>query len=92
MKIELKQDIDELEDARTDKLYRTLSTHLLKTRLYEVEGIGPKLREAIINRYSYLHNLKYAYKSIEGIGQQKQWAITNWAEASSIFGAGGFGW
>ena len=78
MKIELKQDIDELEDERIDKLYRTLSTHLLKTRLYEVEGIGPKLREAIINRYSYLHNLKYAYKSIEGIGQQKQWAITNW--------------
>lgn len=78
MKIELKQDINELEDARIDKLYRTLSTHLLKTRLYEVEGIGPKLREAIINRYSYLYNLKYAYKRIEGIGQQKQWAITNW--------------
>lgn len=79
-KIKLKQDLKELEDERFDKLYRSLSTHLLKTRLYEVEGIGPKLREAIINEYSNgtLDGLRYAYERINGIGEQKQQAISYW--------------
>ncbi len=79
-KIKLKQDIKELKDERFDKLYRALSNYLLKTRLREVEGIGPKLREAIINEYpnGTLDSLRYACERINGIGQQKQWVISKW--------------
>lgn len=78
----LKYDIKEFEEAQSDRLYRTLSTHLIQTRLCEIEGIGPKLRNAIINEYTNatIDSLLYAYERVYGIGQQKQWAISSWVD------------
>lgn len=76
----LEGNIDKLEEELSEKLYRALSVYLIKTQFCEIEGIGSKLKNAIINEYTNctIDSLYLAYERINGIGEQKQWVISDW--------------
>ena len=80
-KQKLENSIQKLNQKRSEKLLNALSRHLVETRLTEVEGIGPILKERMINECfdGTLGSLRRAY-NLEGIGNKKLQAISRWVD------------
>jgi predicted transcriptional regulator len=80
-KQKLEKDLHKLNQRISEKLLNALSHHLVVTRLSEIEGIGPILRERIIlNCFDgTLGSLRRAY-GIERIGHKKLQAISRWVD------------
>jgi hypothetical protein len=80
-KQKLEQDLHKLKQRTSERLLNALSKHIVATRLSEIEGIGPILRDRIIlNCFDgTLGSLKKAYR-IEGIGAIKIRSISRWLE------------
>ena len=68
-----------LENEKSARLKKAMTTHLVITRLTEIDGIGPILRDRIISQ-CFNGTLKSLAKAryIQGIGNEKMWAIKNW--------------
>lgn len=80
-KQKLEKNLHNLNQRTSERLLNALSHHIVETRLSEIEGIGPILRDRIIlNCFDgKLGSLRRAYR-IEGIGQKKLHAISRWVE------------
>lgn len=84
-KQKLEKDLHKLNQRTSETLLKALSTHLVVTRLTEIEGIGPILGERIIlNCFDgTLGSLRRAYV-LEGIGQKKLQAISRWIDMMEL--------
>lgn len=71
-----------LNAKRQSTLLQALETHLARTRLQEVPGIGEQRQSAILQIAfkGSLSDLKYAGQ-VPGIGEQTQRAINQWVDA-----------
>ena len=70
-----------LEYKKSIQFKRALTIHLVKTRLTEIDGIGPILRDRIISECfdGTLESLTKA-QYLNGIGAEKMWTINNWRD------------
>lgn len=70
-----------LQRERDEKLRATLEHLIAYTRLTEVKGIGPKMRDRILATAfrSRLTDLAQAYR-VQGVGSAKQQAINAWIQ------------
>jgi len=75
------KDLHKLNQRTSERLLNALTHHIVETRLSEIEGIGPILRDRIIvNCFDgTLGSLRRTY-SLEGIGEKKLQAISRWVE------------
>ena len=80
-KQKLEKDLHNLNQRTSERLLNALSYHIVTTRLSEIEGIGPILRDRIIvNCFDgTLESLRRAYR-LEGIGEIKLQAISRWVK------------
>ena len=67
-------------------LNKTLATYLVETQLDSVEGIGQKLKQAIIRGCfdGTLKSLHYAQGRVYGVGDLKQSAMSRWVKKLEI--------
>jgi len=70
-----------LQRERDEKLRATVERLIAYTRLTEVKGIGPKMRDRILATVfrSRLTDLTQAYR-VQGVGSSKQQAINAWIQ------------
>ena len=68
-----------LDKQRQAALVNQLHTHLVRDRLDEIKGIGPKLKHRILQQVwrGHLQDLRFAYR-VDGVGETKQRAINRW--------------
>lgn len=71
----------DLQRERDEKRHATLERLIAYTRLTEVKGIGPKMRDRILATTfrSRLTDLAQAYR-VQGVGSSKQQAINAWIQ------------
>jgi len=79
----LEKSIEENITLKVSNLRKTLVTHLVTTELDSVDGIGSKLKSAIIRTCfdGTLQSLHRTQGRVYGIGDSKQWALSQWAKA-----------
>lgn len=70
-----------MQEEEAQELLRALQTHLVHSRFGEVEGLGPALRERVIQaifrgRLTDLHGAR----RVRGVGDQRQMAISAWVQ------------
>jgi len=78
----LTRELDELNGSRATELRKALCRHLVTSRLTNVEGIGPRLRDRVVRSCfrGDLADLRNA-EGVPGIGPGRQAAIVRWVEA-----------
>lgn len=76
----LENRLNALTQEQSDELLKALSRHIVETRLTEIEGIGQVLKDRLINQCfnGTLSSLTSAYFFVQGIGWEKQNAISKW--------------
>ncbi|GAB4454625.1 MAG: hypothetical protein Kow00120_24410 [Anaerolineae bacterium] len=72
-------EVERLKSSQQHELSAALERHLVETRFVEVEGLGPVLRERILSQV-YRGRLDDLYHAdqVEGVGETRQKAITQW--------------
>jgi len=82
----LEKSIEENITLKVSKLRKALVTHLVETELDSVDGIGSKLKSAIIRTCfdGTLQSLHRVQGRVYGIGDSKQWALLQWAKGIEL--------
>ena len=81
----IRKDINNLEVQRQRKLRAAATRHIVETRLIEADGIGPAIRDRIIDECfdGTLQSLKKAQR-VYGVGEEKYWAILMWVDKMDV--------
>lgn len=78
----IKHQLRDLEGKREDELRMAACRHLVRHRLTEVDGIGPRLQQRIVQSCfrGSLRDLRHAER-VQGVGPRRGAAIMRWIQA-----------